>query len=455
MAGNDGPRGNNGSGTHAGNGGNGTNGGNIFSLPKLKLFTENQPTFVTGNGGDGGDGGNGTGLFTHGGHAGSGGNGGDVFTRGTVTVFNAAYRELDASLGRGGNGGYGGSGITKGQSGANGRNGSLSGSARINYLSRTDGKIPTVGDTDESGFEVSYVSGYLVWCEQPNATGYEILKDGAVFATTSVNVYYVLNEADLFAGKVTVRPTYASAENEAPTSAPVKNYNSGTTLTQGTASLTDEEHYIIGASLLRSFSALNVGAGVKRITIYNDTASQAAELTLAIIANARSSNLIVDITNVTIKAPTGATFGAITLNDGNGSSDGTSPLLIVNSVGGKLYGGTGAAGADGFDSSELFAEGMRGDRGKNGTNAIKAAYCFIMGDSLTAAGGNGGRGGNGGDSGSNNGGDGGNGGDGASAIQCNTVYVVMNEENSPVNLYGSTGGSGGARGDGLGFELLL
>ena len=30
----------------------------------------------------------------------------------------------------------------------------------------------------------------------------------------------------------------------------------------------------------------------------------------------------------------------------------------------------------------------------------------------------------------------------------------MNEENSPVSLFGSSGGSGGARGDGLGFEQM-
>ena len=454
MTGSTGANGSNSSGTNAGSGENGGKGGNIFSVPSLKLFTEKQPTFVTGNGGRGGNGGNGTAWLTHGGHAGSGGAGGDVFSYGSVTVFNAVFRELSASFGRGGYGGVGGSGFTTGKDGADGRDGRLCGSGSINYLSRTDGKIHTVDEDKELGFEASYVSGYLVWCEQPNAVGYEILKDGAFYATTSVNAYYVSNEVELFSGKVTVRPMYSSNQTVGEPSAPVKNYNFGTTLSQASSSLTGGEHFIIGASLLSSVNTLNVGADVKRITIYNDTVRSVAEISLSIVANARSSNLIVDITDVIIKAPTGSAFGAITLNDGNGSPDGTSPMLIINSSGGELYGGTGMAGTNGNDSGNMFAEGVRGGRGENGTNAITAAYCAIMGDSLTATGGNGGRGGDGGDSNSNNGGDGGNGGNGGSGIKCNTVYVVMNEENSPVNLYGASGGAGGGAGEGFGFSAM-
>ena len=458
TAGENGTNGAGGSGiSSAANGTPGGNGGNIFSIPKAKLFTENQPDFVTGDGGRGGNGGTGS-YGAHGGYGGAGGNGGYVFANGTVRAFNAKFRDYSGSFGNGGRGGAGGSGISgTRKSGATGAQGAFaSGSVNLTYLSRRDGIIHTAGGEgqNEVGFELSFVNDYIVWAEQPNAIKYELFKDGEKFAETTANTYYLsyTEAASVTSAKVTVRPVYESGKTGTfETSSPLKIYDETNAVLTTSVSKTLEgaEYFMIAASQLSSVGELSVGSDVRRISIFNDSNTDRALLHLSIVANARGANLIIDLNNIRLISSATSKYGAITFNDGNGATDGSAPLLIINSTNSQIFGKDGSTGSTGSYGSN-GAEGGNGGNGENGKGAILAAYVAAMGTSLSIGGGKGGDGGAGGGASINNGGDGGNGGNGGTALKCNMLYVIMNEENSPVTIYTSSGGAGGARGDGFG-----
>lgn len=442
-----------GGGVQAGNGGSGINGGSIFVLPKVKFFTERQPTFSTGNGGDGGDGGSATNAFTHGGYAGNGGDGGFAFKTSSLICFNARYMEYGGSFGSGGAGGKGGYGNFSGTrpNGANGQAGAFS-NITPTYISRTDGIIPSLdGDKNDIGFPISYVNGYLLWTEQPSASRYEITVNGNVVKTVTDNVCYAENISGITTGEVRVKAIYSdNSPRLYEQSKTLKIYDEefdGISPETVSEQISGGAHIIIDAERLTEISSLTVNPQVKRLTINGN----GEEINLSISASGRNDNLIIDLINITLSAPSGKT--AISLNDGNGAEDGSNPILILNLDDATVEGGNGKAGAKGKDADGFFAFGADGEDGGRGADGVKAYHLALMGNGGAVCGGKGGAGGAGGDAATNNGGDGGKGGAGGTGAAANTIYVIMNEETGTVHINGGRGGAGGARGDGFG-DLL-
>lgn len=444
-----------GGGVQAENGVPGGNGGSIFSLPAVKLFTEKQPTFSTGNGGNGGDGGSATNAFTHGGYGAPGGSGGYAFRTSSLVCFNARYSEYGGSFGTGGKGGAGGYGNFSGTrpSGANGAAGAFCSSAPT-YLSRKDGVIPQIGGTgdDTQGFPLSYVNGYLVWTEQPGATSYEVLMNGSSVARVNQNVYYAETLSELGSSQVKIKANYSDSEAHLfEYSEPLKIYSEdkATELSQIGSSLSGSSHIIIDEGALNGITNLTVGSDVKRLTLKG---TGGAFNYLSISASGRSDNLIIDLYSINIVSPHGS-YATISLNDGNGTSDGSCPMLIVNLYNSTVCGCTGSFGSKGTNAGGFLEFGGNGGNGGTGGDGIKAYYTVIMGESGAILGGYGGNGGEGGSAATNNGGDGGNGGTGGVGINSNCFYILLNEETSYVRVSGGEGGEGGERGDGFGNLL--
>lgn len=442
-----------GGGVQAGNGGGGGNGGSIFALPSVKFFSEKQPSFTTGNGGNGGDGGSATNAFTHGGYAGNGGSGGYAFKTSSLVCFNGRYTEYGGSFGKGGSGGKGGYGNFSGNrpNGANGAAGAFSNVAPT-YLSRTNGVIPEIGGSangSDKGFPISYVNGYIVWTEQPDAMGYEIIVDGNTVNTVTQNVYYAGGITNITSSEVKVKTLYSdSSAHVYEYSSRLEIYESNPTeLTAVSGSISGGKHIAINAENLAGVSSLNVSSEVKRLSIIGN----GHELNLSINAAGRTDNLIIDLHTVTVYAPVGK--NAISLNDGIGTSDGSCPMLLLNLYDATVVGGRGTNGSKGKDADGFFAFGANGEDGGRGGDGIKAYYAAVMGESGVIAGGMGGKGGAGGDASTNNGGDGGTGGRGGDGANVTCLYVIMDEESSTVSVESGRGGSGGNRGDGFGDAL--
>ena len=449
--GRDGADGEWGGGVQAGNGGNGESGGSIFSLPSVKFFSEKQPAFSTGSGGNGGDGGSATNAFTHGGYAGSGGSGGYVFKTASLTCFNARYTEYGGSYGSGGKGGSGGYGNFSGTrpNGANGSAGAFS-NVTPTYLSRTDGVIPEIGGSESGdGFPISYVNGYIVWTEQPDAKEYEIIVDGETFSIVTQNVYYAQGISNITSAEVKVRAIYSSsAAHVYEYSKELKIYESNPTeLTEVGGSISGGEFIAINAENLKGITAINVSSEVKRLSIIGNE----HELSLSITAAGRTDNLIIDLYSVDITAPAGKS--AISFNDGIGTADGSCPMLLLSLYNSYVTGGRGTNGSKGKNADGFFAFGANGENGGNGGDGIKAYYAAIMGEGGAIYGGNGGKGGAGGDASTNNGGDGGKGGAGGDGANVNCLYIIMDEETYTVSINSGSGGAGGERGDGFGDAL--
>ena len=429
----------------AGGGGTGGAGGDIFALPTIRLFCEALPAFATGNGGNGGAGGTGTGALAHGGAGGTGGRGGSIFRNSTVTCFSAFFGKLSGDLGSGGAGGVGGSGISGVKNGSSGAAGAVTYGGSITYLSRTDGVIHKVEGEQTGDFNLSAVGNYLIWNAQPSVTRYELLRNGEVIDTTTMNAYVL---SPLFnTDGLTVRAVLSSGEVRIskPCIAVVLDNYTDITPSGTSVIVTGAKSVRINAALLARDASILVMPDVEHLCLYGD-GNEWVEATASITANNRTTNLAITLDNVLL-CPTAAAVNTITVNGGQSTSAASDPMLIINSYDSGVVGGSGLNGADG-DSSPNLSLGGNGANGGNGADGIKAPIVVITGSDFAAQGGNGGDGGDGGDS-NNEGGDGGNGGNGGTAIRTAHLYLLMNDRNAAVTLYPGNAGSAGAGGNGF------
>lgn len=431
----------------AGSGTTGGSGGDLFSLPSVRLFCKSLPAFTTGWGGSGGDGGTGKGL-AHGGFGGNGGRGGSVFYNSNVTCFNTFFGELTGDFGLGGPGGSGGTGFSGPRSdGTRGSNGTLSYGGSFTYLSRTDGINHTLqGDSQSGDFNLSAVNGYLIWNAQPSATRYEILYNDQVYDTTTLNAY-VLPPLLGDPSAVLVRAILPSGDTRIskPCAAVTYDYTEFTP-TENTAIITGAKNVQINADALKDVYTILVMPDVEHLSLITN-GTERAIVEAAIVANNRTTNLVITLTNVAL-TPVLWETNAITVNNGQAISAATDPLLIINAHNSAIVGGEGRPGTDGNDSGGV-SFGGNGANGATGADGIAAPLVVITGTDLAVQGGSGGDGGNGGDSELNEGGDGGNGGDGGTAVRTSHLYILMNERNSVVTLYPGNAGSLGYAGEGF------
>lgn len=423
-------------------GGNGGDGGGIFAIPNMYLFTEKDPSFITGDGGNGGDGGRGVGIM-HGGDGGNGGNGGYVFNGSNVFCFNAQYKEYSGSYGEGGTGGKGSTeGITNGNKGKNGLDGGLyNSSSKLQYLSRTDGIMPGLSIEGQGSFDVSYLNEIIVWNKQENVTKYNILVDGIIYNSTNNNYLYLGDYREFIDKEIKIEAIIDDG-NKILSNKLKFLVEDKYILTEPTINLTGHQYIEIDASLLENINELRIGADVLHVSIINKEETKKTYY-LNISAPSRRNNLILDLNNIeihgAINKPT------ISLNDGVGSNLASDPILLLNLKNSEIIGKRGQNGISGSEGSGLN-EGEPGSDGENGNVAVFSSQLFIFGDNSTINGGDGGHGGDGGDA-INNGGDGGNGGNGAEAIKCNNCYIILDDITSSINIYGGDGGFKGLRGD--------
>lgn len=262
---------------------------------------------------------------------------------------------------------------------------------------------------------------YITWDSISDSATYTIYEGETEIGTTESTFYKLPEEA---CSKNTEYSLMAKGLLKGSRSKPVIRYKN--------TNFTADEEQIVNLS---SVSSLEVPATTLKLALSGSGNG------VNIVVAARTTPLLIELNDANLVGMSDS--HAITMASADIQSSGAKTTIIINSIGTS---NSISAGSITNIPSKASA-GKNGATGSAGKNGVLSNNVIVCGNApLSIVGGTGGKGGTGGDSqGASVTGNGGSGGIGGSAIQCNSLYVAM-DDTASLTLQGGAGGAGGTQG---------